>query len=514
MTSKSTILFNGQALSLEQVAAVSAGASTRLSDDPAYVRRIDAGAEFVDRWIAEGKVIYGVNTGYGDSVTVRVTPALVADLPARLTEYHGVGLGRHFSPDESRAIVACRLVSLARGYSGVSYQLLRSLADLLEHGILPLIPEEGSVGASGDLTPLSYVAAALAGQREVLFRGKAVPAGEALAACGLKPYKLRPKEGLAMMNGTAVMTALACLNHLRAERLNALATRVTALSALALGAGTAHFEAGLHAVKPHPGQGLAAERICADLIAGGRPAHGGRLQERYSIRCAPHVIGVLGDSLDFYRRLIETELNSSNDNPIVDLDAGEVFHGGHFYGGHICHVMDSMKAAVAGLADLLDRQVALLVDARYSGGLPSNLSGVSGNDGSIHHGLKALQITTSACTAEAQMGTMPASAFSRSTESHNQDKVSLGTIAARSCRRSLELAEEVAACALLAACQGVELRMGLDGGKLSGGPAETLAWVRRHSPALGEDRALEGDLRSLLHAWSAAEHTPYEGGKP
>jgi histidine ammonia-lyase len=507
------ILFNGTPLTIEQVAAIAAGAKTRLSDEAAYVRRIDAGAEFVDRWLADGKVIYGVNTGYGDSVTRKVATGLVDDLPARLTDYHGVGLGAHFSAEETRAIVAARLVSLARGYSGVSYALLKQLAALLKHDILPLIPEEGSVGASGDLTPLSYVAAVMGGRREARFNGKVVPAADALAACGLKPYRLRPKEGLAMMNGTAVMTGLACLNFHRAERLEALSTRVSALAALALGAGTAHFEAGLHAVKPFAGQGRAAARIRQDLVEGGRPATGGRLQERYSIRCSPHVIGVLGDSLPFYRGLIEGELNSSNDNPIVDVEAGQVFHGGHFFGGHICHAMDSMKAAVASLADLLDRQVALLVDARYSEGLPSNLSGIHGDDGSVHHGFKALQITASACAAEAQMGTLPASAFSRSTESHNQDKVSLGTIAARGCRRTLQLSEQVAICALVTAAQGVELRRQIGAWPApSGGPAATLAWVRSMSPAVGEDRALESELRDLLAAWARQEHTPYAGG--
>ena len=225
----SEILFNGSSLSVEQVAAIADGAPVRLSDDPSYVRRIDAGAEFVDRWLADGKAIYGVNTGYGDSVTVKVSPDLVEALPERLTEYHGVGLGRHFSAEETRAMVAARLASLARGYSGVSYALLRQLAALLRHDILPLIPEEGSVGASGDLTPLSYVAAVLGGRRGVRFRGRVMPAAEALVACGLKPYRLRPKEGLAMMNGTAVMTGLACLNLVRAQRLEALATRCSAL---------------------------------------------------------------------------------------------------------------------------------------------------------------------------------------------------------------------------------------------------------------------------------------------
>lgn len=504
------VAFDGGILSLEQVVAVADGADVRLGAAE-FRARIDSGAALVDRLLAEGRRIYGINTGYGDSVTVEVEGAEVDALPEHLTEYHGVGLGAHFSPGETRAILAVRLCSLGRGLSGVSFALLQGLAALLNLDILPLIPEEGSVGASGDLTPLSYVSAVLCGRREALARGARMDAAQALAAQGLKAYRLRPKEGLAMMNGTAVMTGLACLNYSRAEQLAAVCARITSLSALALKGGTAHFEAGLFAAKPFPGQARVAERIRKDLVESGR-AHGeGRLQERYSIRCAPHVIGVLEDSLPWYRAFIETELNSSNDNPLLDPATGAVYHGGHFYGGHICHAMDSMKAACASLADLVDRQIALLVDARYSQGLPANLSGMEGRGAGAHHGLKALQITASACAAEAQKLTMPASAFSRSTESHNQDKVSLGTIAARDCRRVLELSEQVAACGLLAAAQALELRLDLEGAgrKLGGGAAETLAFVRGHSAALKGDRALEGDLRRLIGVLRARGFRPY-----
>ncbi len=506
------VLFDGSPLSLEQVGAVAAGAGVELG--PAAFRdRIDAGAGWVDRLLAEGRKIYGVNTGYGDSVGVSVAPDGVGDLPGRLVEYHGCGLGEPFSPQETRAILAARLASLARGYSGVSSGLLEALAGLLNRGVLPVIPQEGSVGASGDLTPLSYVAAVLGGGRMVHSGGSPRPAREVLAEKGLKPYRLRPKEGLALMNGTAAMTGLACLNHLRASRLAALASRATALAALALGDGSAHFGAGLFQAKPFPGQGRVAARLRRDIEGCGLKASSGEpLQERYSVRCAPHVLGVLEDSLPWQRSFLETELNSSNDNPLIDPDGGEVWHGGHFYGGHVCAVSDSLKASCASVADLLDRQIALLVDPRYSRGLPPNLSGARQG---VHHGLKALQITASACTAEALKLTLPASAFSRSTESHNQDKVSLGTLAARDARRVLELAEQVLACALLASAQALELRLALSGtgpGTLRGGVAETLAFVRARSPFLEGDRALEGDLRALIADLRGGAHLPYPEG--
>lgn len=496
------IVFDGRDLRLEDVVRL-AGRSeeSRLGGDPAFRARIDRGAAHIDALVERGGVVYGVTTGYGENVSVQVAGRLAALLPDKLVRYHGVGLGQPFSSEETRAILAARLVSLARGYSGVSFALLEGLQALIKHDILPLIPEEGSVGASGDLTPLSYVAAVLCGHREARAGGRVLPAAAALEQAGLRPYRLRPKEALAMMNGTAVMTAVACLNHARAEYLVRLATRVTAMAVFAMDGNAGHFSEGLFAVKPFAGMGAAAGRIRTDLDRSGHAGAAGKLQDRYSIRCAPHVIGVLEDCLPWFRQFIETELNSTNDNPIVDAERGLVHHGGHFYGGHICQAMDSMKTAVANLSDLVDRQIALLVDPKVNAGLPANLSGATGPEAATDHGLKALQITASACAAEALKGCMPASVFSRSTESHNQDKVSLGTIAARDCRRILELTEQVAACGLLAACQGAELRLraqGRDAKSLPGPLGATLAWTRSRTARVEEDRALESDLRALI----------------
>ena len=301
------------------------------------------------------------------------------------------------------------------------------------------------------------------------------------------------------MNGTAVMTALACLAFDRAGYLCRLATRLTAYNVVATAGNAHHFDEVLFAAKPHPGQGRVAARLRADL-QGERPSRNeSRVQDRYSLRCAPHVIGVLEDSLPFLRQLIETELNSANDNPLVDVDNGRVLHGGHFYGGHVALAMDTLKTAVANLADLLDRQLALLVDARFNHGLPSNLSAARGPRSAINHGLKALQISVSAWTAEALKLTMPASVFSRSTECHNQDKVSMGTIAARDCLRVIELVEQVAAAMLVAARQGVELRrrIGMDA-SLEGAAMEMLEDLSGRVMLVEEDRALDGDLRLLL----------------
>jgi histidine ammonia-lyase len=425
----------------------------------------------------------------------------VDELPQHLYTYHGCGLGAPFTPEQTRAILAVRLASLCRGQSGVSMELLRALAGLLEHDVLPVIPSEGSVGASGDLTPLSYVAAVLCGEREVWRDGQPVPAAEALAAAGLRPLRLRPKEGLALMNGTAAMTGLACLAAARAESLCRLASRITALAAVALDSNAYHFDEVLFAAKPYPGMAQVAQWIRTDLgyAPGEEDRNSPRLQDRYSIRCAPHVIGVLMDALPWMVRHIELELNSANDNPLVDVEGGRILHGGHFYGGHMAFAMDGMKNAVANLADLLDRQMALLVDARYSNGLPPNLRGATGERAPLSHGLKALQIGASAWTAEALKLTMPASVFSRSTECHNQDKVSMGTIAARDCVRVIELTEQVAAAMLVAVRQACAQRHpdGLPQ-RLGAGLRHCAARIAELVPYVLEDRRLDQDLKRLL----------------
>ncbi len=426
-------------------------------------------------------------------MTVGVPPELVPELPRHLYTYHGVGLGQIFGPEETRAILAARLQSLVQGFSGVSLPLLRQLERLLTEDLLPVIPQEGSVGASGDLTPLSYVAAVLCGEREVLVDGVRRPTAEVFAERGIAPIRLLPKEGLAIMNGTAVMTGLACLAHERAAALSRFSAHLTALASAAMGGNPHHFDALLHSAKPHEGQQRAASWIREDLQ--GSEHTESRLQDRYSVRCAPHVIGVAEDALPFLRSLIENELNSANDNPLIDPESGKVMHGGHFYGGHVALAMDTLKNVVANLADLMDRQLALLVDTRFNHGLPSNLTGATGTQAAVSHGLKALQISSSAWTAEALKNTMPASVFSRSTECHNQDKVSLGTIAARDALRVLELTEQVAAAHAFATHQAVWLKQ-RSGAKLPEKVA-SFASALELKPLI-EDRALEPELRALL----------------
>ncbi|EGQ7833620.1 aromatic amino acid lyase [Vibrio vulnificus] len=501
MQAENNITFGQGRLTIEDVAAIAQGAKATLNNSVEFTAKIDRGVAFLERLLKEEGVIYGVTTGYGDSCTVAIPPQLVEELPLHLTRFHGCGLGKILTHEQARAVLATRLCSLSQGVSGVSHDLLNQIVTLINHDISPRIPEEGSVGASGDLTPLSYLAAALVGEREVIYQGEERATAEVYAELGIQPIKLRPKEGLALMNGTSVMTALACLAYKRAEYLAQLSTKITAMVSVAMHGNDFHFDEALFAVKPHPGQQQIAAWLRYDLKADKPPRNSDRLQDRYSLRCAPHVIGVVQDSLPWLRQMIENELNSANDNPIIDGDNERVLHGGHFYGGHIAMAMDTLKTGIANLADLLDRQMAQLMDYKFNNGLPFNLSGAEGERKPINHGFKAVQIGISAWTAEALKHTMPASVFSRSTECHNQDKVSMGTIAARDCLRVLELTEQVAAASLLAATQGIEIRRRrgeLDENHMSDRLKAICSSVLNEFEFVTEDRPLEKDLRQFI----------------
>jgi histidine ammonia-lyase len=456
--------------------------------------RMKRSADILSGLHARGGDIYGVTTSVGGSVGTQIPSEYASRLSLNVMRMHGVGTGRILDDVESAAVIATRLSSLAQGLSGIRPEIADRLVELLEARALPRIPSEGSVGASGDLTPLSYVAAVLVGEREVQFLGQEVPADTALRELGLEPLELLPKESLALMNGTSMTTALACLSWSRARRMARLASTLTAMTSIAIDGNPIHFDARIHAAKPHPGQRLVAEWIRDDLEEMNVGAPPARLQDRYSIRCAPQIIGVLVDALTWAETTIETELNGVSDNPIVDIETESVLHGGNFYGGHIGFVCDVLKPAVANVACLLDRQIMLLCNPAENAGLPADLVGVEGPEACAHNGFKAASIAASSLTAEAMKQTMPASAFSRSTELHNQDKVPMATTAARDLIRVLDLSEQVSGIALLASCQALDLNGGLGIGR-TGAIYDA---VREVVPRLREDRRMDRDQAAVV----------------
>jgi histidine ammonia-lyase len=490
-------------ISLDQILDIAKGlAQAEISAEPLFRARMEKSREILKKNFDNGIPIYGVNTGFGKSCGNRVPVDIALQNGENLIRFHGCGTGDPFRIEEVRASIVCRMICLSKGYSGVSVNLLNQMALFLNNGITPVVPCEGSVGASGDLTPMSYIAACLAGEREVFYRGERMQASAALKNAGIPPYKFELKEHLSMLNGTSVMTGIAICVIDRARKIFDTAICSTALSIHALKGNSHHFHPTINEVKPHPGQ-IYTAKILRDLLftrAGSARVEADTpdtLQDPYSLRCAPQILGVLYDSLEWISKWIEIEANSSNDNPIFEPESGEVLMGGNFYGGHVSLAMDSLKSALASAADMADRQMAILVDPHLNRGLPADLVRVEGDDRLSHHGFKAMSISTSALTAEALKGTMPAASFSRSTESHNQDKVSLGTIAARDAARICTLVERVISIQLLAAAQACEIRNTVS---YRPGLAQIIVNIREIAEPTINDRPMDSDIENIVNA--------------
>jgi len=500
---KSVVVIDGGNVSFDDIIAVARdGVEVRISKDKSFVRRMEKTKTLLMESLRRGIPVYGVNTGYGKSCGSRMSMDVALKNSANIFRFHGCGTGEPIGIEETRAAMLCRIICLARGYSGVSIALLQQMADFLNQGITPVVPCEGSVGASGDLTPMSYIGACLAGEREVFYRDERMPAGKALKKAGLKPYKYLPKEPLSMVNGTTTMTGIAALAVERAERILDAAVYATALSVHALKGNAHHYHPVIAEAKPFPGQTFVAAQISrllqtkasASQLEDDAPE---TLQDPYSLRCTPQVAGVLHDALSWIRKWVEIEANSCNDNPIFDPATGEVLMGGNFYGGHIAFAMDGLKAALASVADMCERQTMLLVDPHLSRGLPGDLVRPVEDKPGLRHAFKAMSIASSALTAEALKGTMPAASFSRSTESHNQDKVSMGTIAARDAQRICTLTERVLAIHLLAAAQACDIRNNIKARPLLAAIQEK---IRLISEPVIEDRPLDADIERMCVA--------------
>lgn len=450
--------------------------------------------------ISDGKPIYGVTTGYGESGKNYLAYDDATRLQNNLYRFHGCGVGDILSEQEIYYVMLVRLISISKGFSGVSVELLESLVGLLQHGIYPTIPSKGSVGASGDLTPLSYIAAALVGDREVIYKSNIRPTLEVLEECGLKPYSFKPKEALAIMNGTSVMTGILVLQLQYFEKLLMQLESFASCLFEAMEADTTALEPFVHNVKPFDGQKKSAKNILTKTN-GNKLTHdrlsryksffdveNHNIQDRYSIRCVPQILGVAWDNLAIAKKWVEIEINSVSDNPLMNCDEQIIYTGCNFYGGYMAHAADTLKICLANMADLLDKQFAVLVDEKFNRGLGENLKLSKEH---YHHGFKAMQISLSSLSADVLMRMLPSSVFSRSTESMNQDKVSMGTTGALGLKGGIEEFSSMMAIAMLGMAQAIDIR-GVE--RFSPFAQSIYAKIRKISPPLIEDRRLDVDI--------------------
>jgi histidine ammonia-lyase len=481
-------------------------APVTIAVDAAARAHVDASAQTVARVIAQGDTVYGVNTGFGLLARTRIDDTRLAELQRALVRSHSAGTGPLLDDAVVRLTLVLKAASLACGYSGVRWQVIELLVAVANAGIVPCIPGQGSVGASGDLAPLAHLASVLIGEGEARVHGKAMSGAEALASAGLQPVELAPKEGLALLNGTQVSTALALAGMFAAERAMAAAFVAGALTVDACLGSDTPFDARIHEVRGHRGQ-IDAARVYRELLAGSaiRASHAAchRVQDPYSLRCQPQVMGACLDQIRHTASVLLIEANGVSDNPLVFADADAILSGGNFHAEPVAFAADNLALAIAEIGALSERRTALLMDTNLSG-LPPFLV----EDGGVNSGFMIAQVTAAALASENKALAHPHSVDSLPTSANQEDHVSMATNAAR---RLLPMAGNTAAIVaieLLAAAQGVEMRKPL---ATSRQLAAAFAQIRACAAYWDRDRTFAPDLAAVRACVEAGAFLPYVG---
>ena len=476
---------------LERVAR--GGAPAPLSDESRA--RLARGRETVDAMVAEGAVVYGVTTGFGDLSSVRIDAADAAQLQLNLVRSHAIGVGEPLPPEVVRGMLLLLVNSLSKGHSGVRPELVALLLGLLERDVLPVVPSRGSVGASGDLAPLAHVAVVLCGEGRATHDGEELDGAEALRRAGLAPIELAAKEGLALINGTHLMAACGSLALRDARRLLDAAIVTAALSLEAFMGSTTPFDARIHDLRRHPGQGAVAAQL-RGLLDGSaiveNNADCGRVQDPYTLRCVPQVLGAIADALDYVEDVLERELDAVTDNPLLFPDDGEACSGGNFHGQPLSLALDHLGLALCQLASFAERRTYALLSPSYAG-LPRFLTPHPG----LSSGLMIAQYTQAALVNECQVLAHPAGAGSVPTSAGMEDFNSMGAWAALKARQIADCAAHVVAIELVCACQGIEFHRPLRSTPALEG---AVARVRERIPRLEQDRSLSAEVTELARA--------------
>lgn len=502
------LILDGQPLSLAKIESV-AIADARVSIAPAAQKRVRQSRTLIEEILAAGETVYGVNTGFGKLSDVRVAPDKLAELQINLVRSHAGGVGNPLSEAEARAMLLLRANVLAKGFSGVHIELLQLLVDLLNAGVHPVIPEKGSVGASGDLAPLAHLALVVIGEGEAFHHGERIAGREALRRANLKPLQLGAKEGLALLNGTQAMTAVGALAVARAERVVRLADLAGAMSLEALMGTPAAFDERIQLARPHAGQIAAAAHLLQLLegseIRESHREHDSRVQDAYCLRCMPQVHGAVRDVLAHVAGVLEVEAGSATDNPLVfpqnlskPRNGGAVLSGGNFHGAPLAYAFDYAALAVTDLCGITERRIDRLLNPDINEGLPAFLS----PDPGLSSGFMIAQIVSAALINECQVLAHPSSTGSIPTDGGKEDHVSMGMTGALKLRQIVENAERILSIELICAAQGLEFRWPL---RSSHAIDRAHAAVRAAVPRLQEDRTLAPDIDALAAAIRAGK---------
>jgi histidine ammonia-lyase len=490
------IILDGQSLTLEEVARVAEGQERDVALDGGARSRVERARAYVEGLLTRNERIYGVTTGFGRLSEVFIAPARRSELQLNLVRSHSAGLGARLSAREVRTILLLRANALARGNSGCRVDLIERLLDFLRLGIAPAVPEVGSVGASGDLAPLAHVALAIIGEGEVEVDGATLPTSEALARVHLQPLRLVEKEGLALINGTQGTAGLGVLALLSAQQLLETAEVAGSMTLEGLRGTPEPFRPEIHRARPHPGQIESAQRLWA-LLADSeiRESHrynDPRVQDAYSLRCMPQVHGAAREVLGYARRVLEVEVNSATDNPLIFPEEDFVVSAGNFHAQIVAQALDFLAIALADVASISERRIERLLNPDLSE-LPAFLA----RDPGIQSGLMITQLAAADLLAELRVLAHPASVDSVPTSGNKEDHVSMGLTAARKARRAVECLEYVLAIELLCAAQALEFLKPLAPGR---GVKRAYELVRRRVSPLDGDRVLTGDIEALRNA--------------
>ena len=502
------IALDGASLTIEDVVRAARDPGLRVALVPAARESLAASRSLVERALATGQTIYGINTGFGKLANVRIASDQLDRLQVNLIRSHAAGVGAPMPRDVVRALMILRANVLVRTTSGVRPALVDALVALINSGLVPFVPEQGSVGASGDLAPLSHVAMVLAGEGELLGAdGVAVPAGPLMAQAGLAPYRFGPKEGISFINGTQAQTAMLALLVHDARVLWRTSVAAAAMSLEALRGTPVPLDPRIHAARPHPGQGETAElmrRLLADSEIRESHREGDeRVQDAYSLRCTPQVLGAVADAIRFASEVVAVELNASTDNPLV-FENGDVLSGGNFHGQPVAQALDVLALTLTTLQAISERRVERLVNPDLSQGLPAFLT----RDPGLSSGFMMVQISAASLVAESRTLAMPASIGSIPTDANQEDFVPMGMAAAFKASRILANARLVVAAELLCGAQGLEFLKPLRPGRGVAALYDRIRGLRPAVEPLGDDRPPAPDLERLARAISAEALDP------